>query len=274
MAGRKLSELPDLLAVKAFRLGPQPGQHHLPVELPGDRSCAREDGRAPPIPPRGDRTVGGELESSRVERCIAVDTHHGSTKDRPGHLGELRIKSDGAGAYTGRVYYRRPDGTRGEAVASSKSKVGIDRSLKSKLPQLVSARTSESVADAAAPITLGDVVEERLKFEELKLPERLKALGTHTEHLRMLRRHILPAFGDTPVTAITSSAVFNFHTAMAATHAPLARNVKILLKQVLERAVNLGHVTGAYPAVTVTGAMARRMTGRNRCGDIVGAPRR
>jgi integrase len=166
----------------------------------------------------------------------------------PGSWGDITFRTTTDGTYIGRVTYRRLDGQRREATANASTKIGVDRKLKLKLPALI--------AEAAAPptqalVTFEAVVSEWLQYEELKLPDHLKARGTHAEHLRMLSRHLLPAFGDALVAEITPAMIFQYYTGLAATHAPLARNVKVLLKQILDHAVNLGHLEGPNPATTV-----------------------
>ncbi|WEK60074.1 MAG: hypothetical protein P0Y60_12085 [Candidatus Microbacterium colombiense] len=148
----------------------------------------------------------------------------------PGSWGEIAIKAD-KGSYVGRVSYRTIDGTRREATARASTKIGVDRKLKLRLPDLIAVVATPPAAPC--PVSFEMVVTEWLIFEELKLPDHLKARGTHAEHLRMLRRHLLPAFGEALVSDITPAMIFAFYTRLAATHAPLARNVKGLLKQIL-----------------------------------------
>lgn len=166
----------------------------------------------------------------------------------PGSWGDIIIRQTNDGTYVGRVYYRTLEGTRREATASGRTKIAVDRKLKQRLPELIAATTAPPPPPA---ITFSDVVAKWLEYEELKLPDHQKARGTHAEHVRMLKRHLLPAFGDAQVTEIVPARVFDYYTAMARTHAPLARNVKGLLKQLLDHAINLGYMTGPNPATTV-----------------------
>jgi len=117
----------------------------------------------------------------------------GRPKMAPGSWGDITFRATADGSYIGRVSYRTLDGQRREVTASAPTKIGVDRKLKLKLPALIAAAAAPP---AHAPVTFEMVVSEWLKFEELKLPDHLKARGTHAEHLRMLRRHLLPAFGE------------------------------------------------------------------------------
>lgn len=172
----------------------------------------------------------------------------GRPKMAPGSWGDIAFRTTADGSYVGRVSYRTLDGQRREATATAGTKIGVDRKLKLKLPLLISAA---SAPPARNHVTFDMIVAEWLIFEELKLPDHLKARGTHAEHLRMLRRHLLPGFGDALVTEITPAMIFQYYTGLAATHAPLARNVKGLPKQILDHAVNLGHLEGPNPVTTI-----------------------
>lgn len=167
----------------------------------------------------------------------------------PGTWGDITFKL-ADDTYIGRVSYRTLDGTKREATAKGKSKADVERRLKQRLPQLITTPTrSGEISDA--PVTFATAAAEWVTYEELKLPDHVKARGTHAEHMRMLRVHLLPRFGELLVSDITSARVFQFYTAMAANHGPLARNVKGLLKQVLDHAINLGYLSGPNPVNTV-----------------------
>ncbi|MFF5626844.1 hypothetical protein ACFY5A_15890 [Microbacterium sp. NPDC012755] len=146
----------------------------------------------------------------------------------PGSWGDIIIRQTNDGTFVGRVYYRTLEGTRREATASARTKIAVDRKLKQRLPELIAATTASPVPPSA---TFSEVVAKWLEYEELKLPDHQKARGTHAEHVRMLKRHLLPAFGDAQVTEIVPSRVFDYYTEMARAHAPLARNVKGLLNR-------------------------------------------
>ncbi|UUE19148.1 tyrosine-type recombinase/integrase [Microbacterium sp. J1-1] len=166
----------------------------------------------------------------------------------PGSWGWIRIKQASDGKFLGRVSFRTHEGRRGETTAQATTKVGVERKLKLRLPALIAASHSPATVST---VTFATLAAEWVTFEELKIPDHLKARGTHAEHLRILRRHLLPAFGDAYVTDITAPMVFHYYMRLAADHAPLARNVKALLTQILAHAVNLGYIAGQNPAASV-----------------------
>lgn len=168
----------------------------------------------------------------------------------PGSWGEFQPYTLPNGSIEVRVNYRRLDGAFKKTSARGKTRAAAERKLKARLPDLVSDVPAQIRADEA-PVLFSEVAHQWLAFEELKLPDHTKALGTHTEHVRMLRKHLLPAFGSMPVREIGSDKVFNWYMGLAATHKPLARNAKGVLSQIMNHALNLGYITGANPVASV-----------------------
>lgn len=167
---------------------------------------------------------------------------------RPGTWGKTTFRELPDGTIEGTVRFCRFDGSKSKTATVGKSRAAVTRALDAKLPDLVAVAAPVSTGT----VTFREVVDRWLEYEELKLPGHQKARGTHTEHERMLTRHLLPAFGDKPIDAIGSAAIFDYYITMARAHAPLARNVKGLLKQILDHAINLGCLTGPNPATSVT----------------------
>lgn len=170
------------------------------------------------------------------------------TQMPPGTWGDIKTTTMPDGRVEGRVYYRTLDGRRREANARGRTKAAVERDLKERLPSLVGAVT---VRESDAPKTFTEVAEEWLSYEELKLPQHDKAGGTHVEHKRMVRKHLVPAFGALPIGDVTSERVFRWYSALAVSHRPLARNTKGVLSLVLGHALNLGYITGANPCASV-----------------------
>lgn len=175
----------------------------------------------------------------------------------PGTWGKIRTTKQDNGTWNAVTYYRRLDGKRLKASVSAKSMKAADRDLRAKLARLIS-QTDPDQKQSDDVVTFADVVREWLVLEELKLKQALKARGTHAEHLRNIRLHLLPAFGTTPVADIGPRAVYDLYTGMAATHSPLARNVKAVLRQILDHAISMEWAAAPNPADSVRAIRRRK----------------
>lgn len=170
-------------------------------------------------------------------------------KMAPGTWGDIGYRTLDDGKVEGRVWYRTIAGARKDTTARGKTKSAVERELKLRLPGLVS-RAAPAAADDK-PKTFAQTAAKWLEFEEAKVQTRQKAPTTHAEHVRILRAHLLPAFGNREVADIDSGDVFDYYLAMHQQHAPLARNVKSVLSSILAHARVLRYATGENPAVVV-----------------------
>lgn len=169
----------------------------------------------------------------------------------PGTWGEIGFKKLEDGLLEGRVYYRTLSGVRKDTTAKGKTKVAIERILKSRLPDLVVATPAGTVP--VENLTIAEVAAAWADWEQLRVDAepRTKAPTTHAEHVRLLKATILPRFGAKRPADLTTGDVHAWYTAAYKKTPALSRQAISVLKSVMDYAGVMGTYAGENPCAKV-----------------------